>query len=172
MSTSIPLPVAAPEVAALRGTDECGAHAPRDGGGAAAARTAIMAPSARASSYTTSGTGSGAASGSPSKSTTTSSGTPSGVRGSLSRAGPRVTPIAASTAAVPMAEAAMPIVVAAPEGEDLGKKCNQRMKPHWKKKEKKRETKWDKSRFPNTPVGTFGWWGGAAWSHSPLGLGH
>jgi hypothetical protein len=168
MTTAIPLPVAAPEAAALRGTDECGAHAPRDGGGAAAARTAIMAPSARASSYTTSGTGSGAASGSPSNSTTTSSGTPSGVRGSLSRAGPRVTPIAASTAAVPMAEAAMPIVVAAPEGEDLGKKCNQRMKPHWKKGKKERDKvgQIEVSKHPCRDVWLVGW------SHSPLGLGH
>jgi hypothetical protein len=57
-----------------------------------------------------------------------------------------------------------------PEGEDLGKKCNKRMKPHWKKGEKG-ERKLDKPRFPNTPVVTFGWQGGATWSRRPLGLG-
>jgi hypothetical protein len=31
-----------------------------------------------------------------------------------------------------MVEAAMPVTEAAPEGEDLSKKCNQRMKPHEK----------------------------------------
>jgi hypothetical protein len=52
----------------------------------------------------------------------------------------------------------MPVMVVAPEGEDLGKKCNQRMKPHLKKEKKKeRERNRDKPRFPNTPVGTFGW---------------
>jgi hypothetical protein len=51
----------------------------------------------------------------------------------------------------------------APEGEDLGKMYNQRMKPHWKKKKEwGEERKLDKSRFPNTTVGTFGWRGGAA----------
>jgi hypothetical protein len=63
-----------------------------------------------------------------------------------------------------MAEVAVPVAVAAPEGEDLGKKCNQRMKLHWKnkkRKERERERKRDKLRFPNTPVGTFGWQGGA-----------
>jgi hypothetical protein len=54
-----------------------------------------------------------------------------------------------------MAEAVVPVTVAAPEGEDLGKKCNKRMKPHWKKGEKG-ERKLDKLRFPNTPVVTFG----------------
>jgi hypothetical protein len=72
----------------------------------------------------------------------------------------RVTPTAASAASVTIA-------VAASEGEDLGKKGNKRVKPHTKK-----NRKWDKPRFPNTPVGTFGWWGGAAWSCSPLGPGH
>jgi hypothetical protein len=38
------------EAVALRGADESGARAPRDGGGAAIMRTAIMAPSAGASS--------------------------------------------------------------------------------------------------------------------------
>jgi hypothetical protein len=119
-----------PDAAALRGADKSGARAPRDGGGAATAWTAIMAPSTGASSRTTSGNGSGATSSSPSKSSTTSSGTSSGVRGWPSGAGPGVTLTAASTAAVPMTEATMPVVVAALEGEDLGEKCNKRMKPH------------------------------------------
>jgi hypothetical protein len=86
-----------------------------------------------------------------------------GVRVSPSGADPRVAPIAASAAAVPTVEAAGPIAMAAPEGEDLGKMYNQRMKPHWKKKKEwGEERKLDKSRFPNTTVGTFGWRGGAA----------
>jgi hypothetical protein len=95
--------------------------------------TATMAPSVGASSCTTSGTGFGATSGSPSDSTT-SSGAPLGVRGSLTGTGPGVTPTAASAAAVP-------ITVAAPEGEDLGKKGNRRMKPH-KKNKCKRRRRW------------------------------
>jgi hypothetical protein len=93
-------------------------------------RMMIMPPSDGASSHTTSGTGSGATSGSSSESSTTSSGTRSGVQGSPLGAGPEVTPIAVSTVAVPTAEAVVPNVVAAPKGEDLSKKCNQRMKPH------------------------------------------
>jgi hypothetical protein len=92
-------------------------------------RTMIMAPSAGTSSHTTSGTDSGATSVSSSESSTTSSGTPSGVRGSPSGAYPGVTLIAASVAGVPTAEAVVPITVAAPEEEDLGKKCNKKMKP-------------------------------------------
>jgi hypothetical protein len=106
-----------------------------------------MAPSAGASSCTTTSTGSGATSGSPSNSTT-SSGTPSGVRGSPSGAGVGVAPTATSVAVVPVA-------VVAPLGEDLGKKGNKRMKLDTKKGEKE-EKKLDKLRFPNTPVGTFG----------------
>jgi hypothetical protein len=53
----------------------------------------------------------------------------------------------------------VPVAVAASEGEDLGKKGNKRMKPH--KKGEKGERKLDKSRFLNTPVGTFGWRCGA-----------
>jgi hypothetical protein len=54
-----------------------------------------------------------------------------GVRGSLIGAGPRVTPTASSATTVPTA-------VAASEEEDLGKKGNQRMKPHKKKKKKEK----------------------------------
>jgi hypothetical protein len=108
--------------------------------------TAIMTPSAGDSSCTTCGTGSDATSSSPSDSTT-SSGTPSRVWGSLTGAGPGVALTAASVAVVPIA-------VAAPEEEDLGKKGNKRMRPT--KKGEKGERKLDKLRFPNTHVGTFG----------------
>jgi hypothetical protein len=69
-----------------------------------------------------------------------------------------------------MIEAVVPVAVAAPEGEDLSNKCNQRMKPRFKKK--REERKLDKPRFPNTHVETFGWRGGATWSRNPLGPGH
>jgi hypothetical protein len=48
----------------------------------------------------------------------------------------------------------VPFAVAAPEGEDLGKKGNKRTKHH--KKGEKGERELDKLRFPNTPEGTFG----------------
>jgi hypothetical protein len=106
--------------------DKTGVRAPRDGGGAAVVRTAIMAPSVGASSCATSGTASGATSGSPSDSTT-SLGTPSGVRGSLIRAGPGATLTTTSATALPVA-------TVAPEGEDLGKKGDKRIKPQKKEK--------------------------------------
>jgi hypothetical protein len=109
-----------------------------------------MAPSAGASSRTTSGTDSGATSGSPSESSTTSSGTPSGVRGSPSGAGPKVALTAASAAMVPMTEAVVSVAVAAPEGEGLGKKYDQRMKPTRKKKKGERRESWTNLGFQTT----------------------
>jgi hypothetical protein len=63
-----------------------------------------------------------ATSGSSSDSPNTSSGTHSAVWGSPSGAGPGVTSTAASVAVVPTVEAAVPIAMAAPEEEELGKK--------------------------------------------------
>jgi hypothetical protein len=112
-------------------------------------------PSAGASSCITSGTDSGATSGSPSDSTM-SLGTPSGVWGSPSGAGPGVAPTVAFVAAVTIA-------VATPEGEDLGKKGDKRMKPH-KKGEKAEQI--EVSKHPCRDV----WLAG--WSRNPLGPGH
>jgi hypothetical protein len=148
-TTSNPSSVAAPEAAALRGIDESGVRAPRDGGGAATAWTVIMAPSAGASSCTTSSTASGATSGSPSDSTT-SSGTPSGVRGSLIGASLRAAPTTTSTAVVPVA-------AAVPEGEDLGKKRSKRMKPQKRRKGREKAGQTEVSKHPYRDIWPAGW---------------
>jgi hypothetical protein len=61
-------------------------------------------------------------------------------------------------AAVPTAEAVVSVAVTTLEGEDLGKKCNKRIKPHWKKRkggEKARQT--DDSKHPHRDVWLMRW---------------
>jgi hypothetical protein len=106
-----------------------------------------MAPSAGASSRTTSGTASGATYGSPSDSMT-SLGTPSGVRGSLTGAGPRAALTTASAAAAP-------ITVAAPEEEDLDKKVVREWKKGRKKGERAGQT--EVSKHPCRDIWPSGW---------------
>jgi hypothetical protein len=61
----------------------------------------------------------------------------------------------------------VPVAVATTEEEEL---CEKEIHSEWSLATEKSGL--DKPRFLNAPVGSFGWWGGAAWSHHPLGPCH